>query len=195
MESLNTSVLTLPRCCAPGVLGLHYGREEFSETRHLVHPTLSHIKQAAYHSRQLIRSSSLLLLSRIIFATFQSSLRRLDSSSGSGTVPCRITLGNHIILIASVVIHNPDTVLLATMRLLLTDTGEFVEINNPIHHVYAILSHTWRREGEQSYRDILEIQRSLGLSTLREHDIGSARYADLDSSRQSSIPHHQMPVI
>ncbi|TFK78454.1 HET-domain-containing protein [Polyporus arcularius HHB13444] len=40
------------------------------------------------------------------------------------------------------------------MRLIVTETGQFVEINDPAKHVYAILSHTWDPEGEQSYREI-----------------------------------------
>ncbi|KAH9847654.1 HET-domain-containing protein [Lenzites betulinus] len=44
------------------------------------------------------------------------------------------------------------------MRLLDTHTGTFVWINSPSEVRYAILSHTWSSEGEQSYQDLLKIQ-------------------------------------
>ena len=49
------------------------------------------------------------------------------------------------------------------MRLLDTETGMFVEINNPAERIYAILSHTWSPHGEQSYQEVREIQRSFEL--------------------------------
>ena len=45
------------------------------------------------------------------------------------------------------------------MRLLDTTTGEFRWINSPLDTPYAILSHTWVKDGEQSYQDILAIQK------------------------------------
>ncbi|KAM5535936.1 hypothetical protein V8D89_010376 [Ganoderma adspersum] len=45
------------------------------------------------------------------------------------------------------------------MRLLDTTTGEFRWINGPLDAPYAILSHTWVQDGEQSYQDILAIQK------------------------------------
>ncbi|KAI0684779.1 heterokaryon incompatibility protein-domain-containing protein, partial [Cerioporus squamosus] len=52
------------------------------------------------------------------------------------------------------------------MRLMNTETGQFVEINNPAQHIYAILSHTWDPEGEQSFIEITEIQRFMGMPIL-----------------------------
>ncbi|RDX41100.1 HET-domain-containing protein [Lentinus brumalis] len=49
------------------------------------------------------------------------------------------------------------------MRLIVTDTGQFVEINDPAKHIYAILSHTWDWEGEQSFREVREIQHGGGI--------------------------------
>ncbi|KAM5542442.1 hypothetical protein V8D89_003901 [Ganoderma adspersum] len=47
------------------------------------------------------------------------------------------------------------------MRLLHTETGRFVEVTDICGVRYAILSHTWAHDsGEQSYQDILEIQKS-----------------------------------
>lgn len=43
-------------------------------------------------------------------------------------------------------------------RFLDTITGEFVWKDNVEDVVYAILSHTWRPEGEQSYADVLKLQ-------------------------------------
>ncbi|KAL7277051.1 hypothetical protein ACG7TL_008896 [Trametes sanguinea] len=47
------------------------------------------------------------------------------------------------------------------MRLLDTRTGQFRWISDPREARYAILSHTWRRAGEQSYHDILTLQASI----------------------------------
>ncbi len=47
------------------------------------------------------------------------------------------------------------------MRLLDTATGEFRIVHDPRSVKYAIISHTWSQEGEQSYQDILDIQRSV----------------------------------
>ncbi|KAI0359784.1 HET-domain-containing protein [Trametes cingulata] len=44
------------------------------------------------------------------------------------------------------------------MRLLDTHTGFFVWVNDPAEVRYAILSHTWSPDGEQSYQDLLRIQ-------------------------------------
>lgn len=44
------------------------------------------------------------------------------------------------------------------MRLLETRTGEFLVVNNPEEFRYAILSHVWAVEGEQTYDDLLKIQ-------------------------------------
>ncbi len=55
-----------------------------------------------------------------------------------------------------------------TMRLIVTNTGQFVEINDPAKHVYAILSHTWDKDGEQSFREVREIQRAAGIPILPE---------------------------
>ena len=46
------------------------------------------------------------------------------------------------------------------MKLLGTETGLFVWINAPRTASYAILSHVWDREGEQTYQDLLRIQQS-----------------------------------
>ncbi|KIJ61140.1 hypothetical protein HYDPIDRAFT_42901 [Hydnomerulius pinastri MD-312] len=44
------------------------------------------------------------------------------------------------------------------MRLLDTETGQFVYFNKPLEISYAILSHTWDPNGEQTYQDTHEIQ-------------------------------------
>ncbi|EJF64953.1 HET-domain-containing protein [Dichomitus squalens LYAD-421 SS1] len=46
------------------------------------------------------------------------------------------------------------------MRLIDTTTGEFRSFNGTLDVPYAILSHTWFLDGEQSYQDILAIQES-----------------------------------
>lgn len=43
------------------------------------------------------------------------------------------------------------------MRLLNTETGRFVEIFKPSEVEYAILSHTWDTEGEQTFQDARRI--------------------------------------
>ncbi|PIL31316.1 hypothetical protein GSI_06014 [Ganoderma sinense ZZ0214-1] len=43
------------------------------------------------------------------------------------------------------------------MRLLNTKTFEFVSINDPRSVPYAILSHVWSKQGEQTYQEILEL--------------------------------------
>ena len=51
------------------------------------------------------------------------------------------------------------------MRLLNTKTGrfeEFVDLKDA--PPYAILSHTWDKEGEQSYEDVVKIQELFGLA-------------------------------
>ena len=56
------------------------------------------------------------------------------------------------------------------MRLIDTETGMFIETNEP--QPYAILSHTWDDQGEQSYQEVREIQRSFasrrGVRTLSD---------------------------
>ncbi|KAI1792384.1 HET-domain-containing protein [Ganoderma leucocontextum] len=47
------------------------------------------------------------------------------------------------------------------MRLLDTKTGQFVD-HNPHTDIYAILSHTWVPEGEQTYQELQAIQRDYG---------------------------------
>lgn len=44
------------------------------------------------------------------------------------------------------------------MRLLDTETGQFVD-RDPEWTVYAILSHVWDEEGEQTYEQLKNIQR------------------------------------
>lgn len=44
------------------------------------------------------------------------------------------------------------------MRLIDTHTGDFRLVADHLQVPYAILSHTWSPEGEQSYRDVLNIQ-------------------------------------
>ena len=46
------------------------------------------------------------------------------------------------------------------MRLLNTLTGEFVDIPSHDKLPYAILSHTWDAAGEQTYQDVLRLQRA-----------------------------------
>ena len=56
-----------------------------------------------------------------------------------------------------------------TMRLLGTNTGHFVE-KDPKFTKYAILSHTWDKAGEQTYKELRKIQKRYGivLSVLSE---------------------------
>ena len=51
------------------------------------------------------------------------------------------------------------------MRLLDTETGRFVEIFKPSEVEYAILSHTWDPEGEQTFQDVRRIQSSIYFRT------------------------------
>ncbi|KAI1796879.1 HET-domain-containing protein [Ganoderma leucocontextum] len=51
------------------------------------------------------------------------------------------------------------------MRLLNTETGQFVEIFKPSEVEYAILSHTWDPEGEQTFQDVRRIQSSIYFRT------------------------------
>ncbi|KAI0820620.1 hypothetical protein BC628DRAFT_1292988, partial [Trametes gibbosa] len=44
------------------------------------------------------------------------------------------------------------------MRLLNTKTGEFRWVEKPEEVRYAILSHVWSPEGEQSYAELLQLQ-------------------------------------
>lgn len=53
---------------------------------------------------------------------------------------------------------NPFPRKLQAMRLLDTQTGQFVE-EDPACVEYAILSHTWRSNGEQTYQELREIQK------------------------------------
>ena len=46
------------------------------------------------------------------------------------------------------------------MRLLNTETGRFIEIFKPSQVEYAILSHTWDPEGEQTFQDVRRFQSS-----------------------------------
>ena len=48
------------------------------------------------------------------------------------------------------------------MRLLDTSTGRFVE-KDPEDTEYAILSHTWDKEGEQTYKQLRKIQKRYGI--------------------------------
>ncbi|EJF59842.1 hypothetical protein DICSQDRAFT_181632 [Dichomitus squalens LYAD-421 SS1] len=50
------------------------------------------------------------------------------------------------------------------MRLLDTETGRFVEVANTTGVRYAILSHTWDPQGEQTFAEVKEIQKSYGIS-------------------------------
>ena len=50
------------------------------------------------------------------------------------------------------------------MRLIDTHSGDFVEFADPSQTPpYAILSHTWDREGEQAFREVETIQREYKL--------------------------------
>lgn len=51
-----------------------------------------------------------------------------------------------------------DETCIHDMRFLDTRTGRFRSVRDPGARRYAILSHTWSREGEQSYQDIVAIQ-------------------------------------
>lgn len=64
--------------------------------------------------------------------------------------------------------------IIQAMRLLNTRTGEFQWIENPEDTTYAILSHTWSPNGEQTYAELLAIQA----------DVRSAR----ESSARSGFP-------
>lgn len=45
------------------------------------------------------------------------------------------------------------------MRLIDTETGEFVDFVDPKRTPpYAILSHTWDKGGEQTYQEVVKIQ-------------------------------------
>lgn len=61
------------------------------------------------------------------------------------------------------------------MRLLNTKTGLFFWIDNPDDAKYAVLSHVWGRDGEQSYQDLVRIQHEA--SRRGESDEGSVLHA------------------
>ena len=44
------------------------------------------------------------------------------------------------------------------MWLLNTRDGTFLQIDRPREHRYAILSHVWRSDGEQSFQDLKALQ-------------------------------------
>ncbi|TFK78238.1 HET-domain-containing protein [Polyporus arcularius HHB13444] len=78
-----------------------------------------------------------------------------------------------------------------TMRLIVTDTGQFVEINNPAQYVYAILSHTWDTDKpEQSFREVREIQSAVGIPILPESALDEeffTRIIRASDSRSTSL--------
>ena len=79
------------------------------------------------------------------------------------------------------------------MRLIDTETGMFVEIINPAQTPYAILSHTWDPEGEQSYQEVRKIQRSFEKSRARTpagSTVGRGFDANSSSSRTPSLQRH-----
>ncbi|RDX45630.1 HET-domain-containing protein [Lentinus brumalis] len=88
------------------------------------------------------------------------------------------------------------------MRLLSTETGHFVEINDPSKVEYAILSHTWDPAGEQSYREVREIQKALDMPVLQESAISdiilrspSPELADADLYYDLPSPARHSPVV
>ena len=77
------------------------------------------------------------------------------------------------------------------MRLIDTKTGMFVETNDP--QSYAILSHTWDPQGEQSYQEVREVQRTFAASRARipaETTVGGGVDANSSSSRTPSLQHN-----
>ena len=77
------------------------------------------------------------------------------------------------------------------MRFLDTTTGQFVE-GGPRRTEYAILSHTWHRDGEQTFQGLRRIQERYASQAGRlpdvEHDNGSSSlYASFADSHTISI--------
>ncbi|KAI1786351.1 HET-domain-containing protein [Ganoderma leucocontextum] len=65
-------------------------------------------------------------------------------------------------VVQALCVQRPLRSFLVAMRLLDTETGQFVE-KDPEKTVYAILSHTWDTEkGEQAYEELKKIQRRYG---------------------------------
>ncbi|KAI0364780.1 hypothetical protein BV20DRAFT_982971 [Pilatotrama ljubarskyi] len=95
------------------------------------------------------------------------------------------------------------------MRLLNTFSGCFTWTNDPRKVRYAILSHTWSRDGEQSYQDILKLQESArwrrgawfvyGLTSQLHERVKVKRFAQSANSRTSvrdragCVWHHSQP--
>lgn len=50
--------------------------------------------------------------------------------------------------------------MISVMRLIDTETGQFHVVSNEFQVPYAILSHTWDPQGEQTCQDVCEIQTS-----------------------------------
>lgn len=79
------------------------------------------------------------------------------------------------------------------MRLLNTCTGQFVWIADPSAVRYAILSHTWRSEGEggeQSYDDVRELQAATRHTSTRLQVLHRIRGTSSRRSPQSSVLSH-----
>ena len=70
------------------------------------------------------------------------------------------------------------------MRLLDTVTGEFKEVNDTKGTPYAILSHVWNPQGEQTYDELRKIQVSYRLSVS-----GSTIQSGHQRSLVSAHPH------
>lgn len=64
------------------------------------------------------------------------------------------------------------------MRLLETDTGQFAEFDDLTDLRYAILSHTWDPNGEQTYRELRKLHKNF----IQEDPPLSASLPDLRSA-------------
>ncbi|EIW53255.1 HET-domain-containing protein, partial [Trametes versicolor FP-101664 SS1] len=64
------------------------------------------------------------------------------------------------------------------MRLLDTETGLFCWFEKPTDVAYAILSHVWKIQGEQSYEELLHIQQVPGTRQPLESLLDDARISD-----------------
>nr|VWO96236.1 DNA gyrase subunit A (EC [Ganoderma boninense] len=85
------------------------------------------------------------------------------------------------------------------MRLIDTHTGKFVEfVDTDKVPRYAILSHTWDPDGEQTYQEVLEIQGEYGLLPVRKHQKPPGKESEpsrADSDALGAVPHVSTPVL
>ena len=78
------------------------------------------------------------------------------------------------------------------MRLLDTVTGQFVEVNDSGAVEYAILSHTWNPKGEQTFKELNEIQQHCFPSPSLCTSLCTLTDAIINTSHQSVVRRWKM---